>query len=138
MSSQLAAVMTTPDDESKPVFKYGSHRRDRPFNVNIDNGESGTRNYVYLGQGITIRDLSDALVRALAASQTNVSKYYPEEHDDIRERLRNEAELGEDAVIPRRELMYIKTEDLCLTAVINRFECEIEKLLGIYPNIPFN
>jgi hypothetical protein len=138
MSSQLAVVMTTPDDELKTEFKYGSHRCDRPFNVNADYGESGTRNYVYLGQGITIRDLSDALVRALAASQTNISKDCPKEYDDVRERLRNEAELGEDAVIPRRELMYIKTEDLCLTAVINRFECEIEKLLGIYPNIPFN
>lgn len=136
MSSQHDA--STSDDELKPVFKYGSHRRDRPFDVNTVNGESGTRNYVYLGPGITIRDLSDALVRALAASQTNISKHYPEKHDDIRERIRNEAELGEDAVIPRRELMYIKTEDLHLTAVINRFECEIEKLLGIYPNIPFN
>ena len=136
MSSQHDA--STSDDELKPVFKYGSHRRDRPFDVNAVNGESGTRNYVYLGQGITIRDLSDALVRAIAASQTNISKHYPEKHDDIRERIRNEAELGEDAVIPRRELRYIKTEDLCFTTVINRFECEIEKLLGIYPNIPFN
>ncbi len=138
MPSQLAAVMTTPDDELKTEFKDGSHRRDRPFDVTNPNSESGTRNYVYLGQGITIRDLSDALVRAIAASQTNISKHDPKEHDDIRERLRNEAGLGEDAVIPRRELRYIKTEDLCLTVIINQFECEIEKLLGIYPNIPFN
>lgn len=135
MSSQRDA---STSDELKPVFKDGSHRRDRPFDVTSVNGESGIRNYVYLGQGITIRDLSDTLVRAIAASQTNISKHYPEEHDDIRERLRNEAGLGEDAVIPRRELRYIKTEDLCLTDVINRFEREIEKLLGIYPNIPFN
>lgn len=120
-----------------PTFVQGSHRRDRPYTPTRTNGESGYRNSVYVGSGFTIRDLSDALVRAIAGSQTNIHCDSSDKLASIRQRLFEQSALGENAVIDRFELRHLTDDNVNLTSVVLQFECELEKLLGIYPNIPF-
>lgn len=121
-----------------PTFVQGSHRRDRPYTPAVPNGESGYRNSVFLGNGFTIRDLSDALVRSIAASQTNRQPGSRSKQAKFREHLFEQAALGENAVISRSDLQYIDVgENINLDIIVLQFECELEKLLGIYPNIPF-
>lgn len=100
-------------------------RRDRPYNgqPHTDTGERGRTEV----KGITFRDLRDCYVRAYclamgAAHQDNMPFY-------------NEAEKGENAVLCEEDIYKLKGEPDQM-AVCQNFCCEVERIMGIYPNVP--
>lgn len=97
-------------------------RRDRPYSgqPHTDTGARGATEI----KGITFRDLRDCYVRAycLSAGQDNPVAYA-------------EALKGEDACICENDIFGLKG-DVDPIAVAQNLSCEIEKLMGIYPNVP--
>jgi hypothetical protein len=98
-------------------------RRDRPYNgqPHTDEGERGRTEV----RGITFRDLRDCYIRAwfLASGHVNLAAY-------------NEANKGENAVLCEQDLYGWDTNQVDPMAVFQNFSCEVEKLMGIFPNVP--
>jgi hypothetical protein len=106
-------------------FNEHNMRRDRPYNgqPHTDTGQRGATEV----RGVSFRDLRDCYIRAwclaMGASDDANMPYY------------NEAQKGEDAVLCENDVYGLKgTYDRM--AVFQNFSCEIEKLMGIYPNVP--
>lgn len=105
----------------------GSHprsmRRDRPYDgqPHTDHGIRGATEI----KGITFRDLRDAYVRAwfLASSHVNYERY-------------EEALKGENADLNENMLFGWNIDQVDPVAVAQSLSCEIERLMGIYPNVP--
>jgi len=97
------------------------------------------RNRLYIGQphtthgergkteikGITFRDLSDCFIRAcfLSAFDQNEAGY-------------NEANKGENGVLTENDLYSLNFNRIDIVAVRQNLCCQIERMMGIYPNIP--
>src|SRR3990167_11088750 len=100
-------------------------QRDRPYNgqSHTDTGERGRTEI----KGITFRDLRDCYIRAmclsLGAAHPNNMPYY------------NEAKKGESAVLCEDDVFKLKGEPDYIT-VCQNLSCEIERLMGIFPNVP--
>ena len=75
--------------------------------------------------GVTIRDLCDALIRAYVLSHTREPANIP---------IIDQAMMGQLAEIDPNSL-YSLEGSYDIIAVLQNFSCEIEKILGIYPNI---
>ena len=75
-------------------------------------------------KGITFRDLRDCYLRAwcLSAGPDNPACY-------------EEAKKGERAAICENDIFKLKGS-IDRMAVFQNFSCEIEKLMGIFPNVP--
>lgn len=88
-----------------------------------DTGERGRTEV----KGVTFRDLRDCYVRAyclaMGAAHPNNMPYY------------DEAMKGENAVLCEQDIYSLKGEPDPI-AVFQNFSCEVEKLMGIYPNVP--
>lgn len=97
-------------------------RRDRPYSGQSHTSE-GRRGATKI-KGITFRDLRDAFIRAvcLSAGVDNIAAYH-------------EAEKGENAVLCENDIYALKG-NIDLMAVCHNLSCEIEQLMGIYPNVP--
>ena len=95
--------------------------RDRAYSgqPHTSTGERGAQQ-IY---GVTFRDLRDCYIRAmcLARGEDNPVAY-------------EEALKGENAVLCENDL-YDLVGDFDPVAVIQNMSCEIEKLMGIYPNV---
>lgn len=93
--------------------------RDRPHSgqPHTNSGERGAT----LIEGLTFRDLSDVFIRAVCTCGGS-------------EALRAEADKGEKAALCQNDVY--QCDDLDLMAVVQTMACEIEKLMGIYPNVP--
>lgn len=104
-------------------FNEHNMRRDRPYNgqPHTDTGQRGATEL----KGITFRDLRDCYIRAwfLASGDINPVQY-------------NEAKKGENAVLCENDLYGWSLDKLDPIAVFQNFSCEIERLMGIYPNVP--
>lgn len=104
-------------------FNDHNMRRDRPYTgqPHTDSGERGRTEV----KGITFRDLRDCFIRAhfLAASHQAPAKY-------------EEANKGESAVLCENDLYELDMNNLDVMAVFQNFACEVERLMGIYPNVP--
>lgn len=108
-----------------------SMRRDRPY--------SGQR-HTCLGQrgqqevsGVTMRDIYDCFVRGFILSHPSMSndgKLLRSNDEIIREALK-----GEGGNINGADI-YKLTGDIDPVAVIQNAMCEIERIMGIFPNIP--
>ena len=100
-------------------FNEINMRRDRPYNgqPHTDTGERGKTEI----KGITFRDLHDCYIRAVCLASTN-------------EALSNEAQKGEHAVLCENDVYEAGGQDRM--AVCQNLCCEIERLMGIYPNVP--
>lgn len=98
-------------------------RRDRPYygQPHTSTGQRGATEI----QGITFRDLRDCYIRAICQSA------YPQ-HDD----LRREAEKGESAALCENDVYRFDFSALDPMAIFNNLACEVEKIMGIYPNAP--
>lgn len=110
-------------------FNDHNMRRDRPYNgqPHTDTGERGKTEI----KGITFRDLRDCFIRAILLStgaETISGK-------DMRP-LYEEACKGEDAVLCENDLYGWDLNQLDPMAVFQNFSCEVERIMGIFPNVP--
>ncbi len=99
-------------------------RRDRPYDGQPWT-DSGVRGRTEI-KGITFRDLRDCFVRAacLSIGDQNPALYV-------------EAEKGEKAKLNTDTLYEIDWNKLDPGAVAQNLSCEVERLMGIFPNTPF-
>ena len=99
----------------------GNLDRSRPYNgqSHTDIGERGKQEV----HGITMRDLRDCYIRAVALS-TGPGPLYVE------------ADKGEDANICENDLYDLDLRHIDVIAIQQNLTCEVEKIMGIFPNIP--
>jgi len=77
--------------------------------------------------GITFRDLHDAFVRACCLSAGGISEEY--------DRFYQEATKGERALLAESDVYDLPWERMDIIAVAQNLSCEIERLMGIFPNL---
>lgn len=104
-------------------------RRDRPYSGQPHTftgvrGETGIR-------GVTFRDLHDCFVRAVLLS-TGAEMI---DGVDLRPRY-EEAVKGESAALCEHDLYGFSLDKLDPVAIVQNLCCEVEKMMGIYPNVP--
>lgn len=104
-------------------FNDRNMKRNRPYNgqPHTDTGQRGATEV----KGVTFRDLRDCYIRAfmLASHHISPARY-------------NEALKGENAALRENDLYGWDLDSIDPIAVFQNFSCEIEKLMGIYPNVP--
>lgn len=115
--------------EDELGFNEHSMRRDRPYNgrPHTYTGERGKTEI----KGVTFRDLRDCFIRAILLStgaETISGK-------DMRP-LYEEACKGENAVLCENDLYGWDWNQLDPMAVFQNFSCEVERIMGIFPNVP--
>ena len=104
---------------------YNDHNmeRSRPYTgqPHTDAGERGRTEV----KGVTFRDLRDCIVRAffLAAGHIDYARY-------------EEALKGEHAALCDNDLYTLDLNKLDPVAVVQNFGCEVERIMGIFPNVP--
>ena len=98
-------------------------RRTRPYSgqPHTSMGERGKTEI----KGITFRDLRDCFIRAICLSSAHAAPH-----------LYEQAEMGENAVLCENDVYGIELDRLDIMAVYQNLSCEIERLMGIYPNVP--
>lgn len=110
-------------------FNDHNMRRDRPYNGK-PHTHTGQRGKTEI-KGITFRDLRDCFIRAILLStgaETISGK-------DMRP-LYEEACKGEDAVLCENDLYGWDLNQLDPIAVAQNLSCEVERIMGIFPNVP--
>ncbi len=99
---------------------------DRPFTgqPHTDNGERGKTEI----KGIRFRDLSNCIIQAWidAASHTI-------EDGALQEELRNRSE---DGTLNYNDVYHIECGDVDPLALMQCITVRVEKMMGIYPNVP--
>lgn len=104
-------------------FNEHNMRRDRPYNGQPQTS-TGFRGSTVIN-GITFRDLRDCFIRAMLLSSFEIST----------PGLYDEACKGEAATLCENDLYGWDLNKLDPMAVCQNLACEIEKLMGIYPNV---
>ncbi len=79
-------------------------------------------------KGLTMRDIRDCYTRAVIISAP--------EDSGIKEELYKEAIKGEQANLTENDLFGFNLDRLDPVAIAQNMMCEIEKMMGIFPNIP--
>lgn len=107
-------------------------QRDRPYNgqPHTDTGARGATEI----KGITFRDLRDCFIRAFILSHQHYANGSSAELQP-NAALRNEASKGESAALCEDDI-YRLVGGVDPIAVVQNLSCEIEKVMGIYPNVP--
>jgi hypothetical protein len=98
-------------------------QRNRPYTgqPHTDTGERGRTEV----KGVTFRDLRDCFIRAfLLSNGTKMPAQYAE------------ACKGEAAALCENDLYGWDLNQIDPNAVFQNFSCEVEKMMGIYPNVP--
>lgn len=97
--------------------------RDRPYSGQPHTG-CGVRGATEI-KGVTFRDLRDAFIRAacLASHHLNPALY-------------EEATKGEKAALCDNDIHSLDWSRIDPTAVSQNLSCEIERIMGIFPNVP--
>lgn len=104
---------------------YNDHNmeRSRPYmgQPHTDTGERGRTEV----KGITFRDLRDCLIRAvfLSAGHIDYARY-------------EKANKGEKAALCDNDLYELDWNKLDPVAICQNFGCEVERAMGIFPNVP--
>lgn len=111
-------------DEAFPDANWPSMWRGRPY-LGQPWTCAGKRGQEEI-KGITFRDLRDCYIRAVFKSSGRP--------DDIAH-LYDEADKGEDANLCENDIYEVNLKDLDAMAIAQNLSCEIEKIMGIYPNI---
>lgn len=95
--------------------------RDRPYNgqAHTDLGQRGKQAV----HSLTMRDLRDCFIRAVAMS-TGPGELY------------REACKGEHANISENDLYKVDWSQTDIIAVQQNLTCEVERIMGIFPNLP--
>lgn len=110
-------------------FNDHNMRRDRPYNgqPHTSTGERGRTEI----KGVTFRDLRDCFVRAVLLSAGG------QEIKGVNLRPRyDEAGKGEGAVLCENDLYGFDLDKLDPVAIVQNLCCEVERIMGIYPNVP--
>ena len=105
-------------------FNEHNMRRNRPYNgqPHTDTGIRGATEI----KGITFRDLRDCFIRAMLLSSFEISP----------PGLYEEATKGEAATLCENDLYGWDLNKIDPMAVLQNLSCEVERLMGIYPNVP--
>ena len=98
-------------------------RRDRPY-LGQTHTSTGIRGMTEV-RGITFRDLRDCYVRAVLLSAYHLVPA-----------LYDEAAKGPDAVLCENDLYGFNLDELDPIAIVQNLCCEVEKVMGIFPNVP--
>lgn len=104
-------------------FNDHNMQRSRPYNGQ-PHTEAGLRGATEV-KGVTFRDLRDCYIRAFLLASHDI---HPHKYE--------EATKGEAAALCENDLYGWDLNSLDPIAVFQNFSCEVEKLMGIYPNIP--
>lgn len=116
-------------DQVEDDLGFNDHnmRRDRPYSgqPHTDAGHRGSQ----IVSGLTMRDIRDCYIRAYCLASGCISEknmvFY------------NEAQKGENGVICENDIFSLDgTPDPI--AVCQNMTCEIEKIMGIFPNLSTN
>ena len=110
-------------------------RRDRPYNgqPHTCTGERGRQEV----RSITMRDLRDCFVRAVLLSTGG--RFYPTDDHKLRAKmgtLYEEASKGENAALCEEDLYGFDLDRLDPIAIAQNLCCEVERAMGIFPNVP--
>jgi hypothetical protein len=108
-------------------------RRDRPYNGQPHTG-TGMRGATEV-KGITFRDLRDCFIRAVLLSTGGYRDHDPKVRARM-EALYDEAKKGENAALCENDLYGFNLDRLDPMAICQNLSCEVERLMGIYPNVP--
>ena len=104
-------------------------RRDRPY-AGQPHTSTGLRGATEI-KGVTFRDLRDCFIRALLLS-TGAEVI---DGVDLRPRY-EEADKGEKAVLCEQDVYGFNLDKLDPIAIAQNLSIEVEKIMGIYPNLP--
>ena len=98
-------------------------QRNRPYagQMHTDHGERGMTEI----RGITFRDLRDCFVRACFLSAHHI---HPAGYE--------QANKGIDGVLCENDLYELDFNELDIVAVAQNMSCEVERIMGIFPNVP--
>lgn len=107
-------------------------QRDRPYNgqPHTDTGERGSTEI----KGVTFRDLRDCFIRAFIMSH----EYYKDGSIKLVQpnaTLIDEANKGPSASLCENDV-YSLVGTIDPIAVVQNLSCEIERIMGIFPNVP--
>lgn len=105
-------------------FNEHNMQRDRPYNGQ-PHTSTGTRGATEI-RGVTFRDLRDCFIRAVLLSSHGISPAG----------LYDEATKGEAAALCENDLYGWDLNQIDPMAVAQNLACEVEKVMGIYPNVP--
>lgn len=106
-----------------------SMQRDRPY-TGQPHTHTGVRGAEEI-KGITFRDLRDCFIRAVLLSTGGF------DIDGVPMRAAyEEAAKGENAVLCENDLYGFNLDKLDPAAISQNLACEVEKMMGIYPNVP--
>lgn len=120
MSSDFASVMEKAFDDLG--FNDHNMERSRPY-LGQPHTDTGTRGATEV-KGITFRDLRDCYIRAVLLSAHHLVP-----------RLCEEANKGERAALCENDLYGFDLDKLDPMAIFQNLSCEVERLMGIYPNV---
>lgn len=115
--------------EDELGFNEHNMRRDRPY-AGQPHTVTGARGATEVS-GITFRDLRDCFIRAVILS-TGAGVI----DGRIMRPLYEEACKGENAVLCENDLYGFNLNVLDPMAICQNLGCEIEKIMGIFPNVP--
>lgn len=115
--------------EDELGFNDHNMRRDRPYSgqPHTDTGIRGATEI----KGITFRDLRDCFIRAVLLS-TGAGTI---DGKDMRP-LYEEACKGENATLCENDLYGFNLDRLDPLAICQNLACEVERIMGIFPNVP--
>lgn len=105
-------------------------RRDRPYDGQ-PHTSTGVRGSTEI-RGITFRDLRDCFIRAFIKSHSAYSRSLEVIEPNMT--LCREADKGEHAFISENDV-YRLVGDIDPIAVAQNLACEVEKMMGIFPNV---
>ena len=109
--------------EEELGFNNTDMSRSRPYNGQPQTG-TGMRGATEI-KGITFRDLRDCFIRAICLSASHLSPVRYEE-----------ALKGEKAHLCENDIYAFDYNKLGILAISQNLSCEVERLMGIFPNIP--
>jgi hypothetical protein len=117
-------------DEMDEALGFNDDRmnRDRPYSGQpwTDSGERGKTEI----KGVTFRDLRDCFIRAICLSTgANANGAFGNQ-------LYQQAVKGEEALICENDLYKLDLNKIDIMAVCQNLSCEMERLMGIFPNLP--
>jgi len=112
-------IIDSPEAFADLISGFSSHNTDpsRPFTgqAHTDQGERGKTEVC----GIRFRDLSDCMVKAMAYCAGG--EFYDK---------------AENNTLSYNDVYSMKLEDIDPLALAQNLTCEVEKMMGIYPNVP--
>lgn len=132
MNNQMHPIVKTISEEIDRLGSDINMRRDRPYS-----GQPHTTDGIRGSQivtGLTMRDIKDAFIRAIIISHPIDIKGGGGDLQPNRT-LYEETKKGPDACICQNDIYELKGS-VDLLAVGQNLACELERLMGIFPNIP--